>query len=238
MELNFAWMRRALFSRGFLILGLLAVLSCLQLQADVASSNWEFWSQMTLEKKFSDTFTSQISKLSKYNSGVCYYQEWDWNALFNSRNTTQYKLGYHNSIENAGTNYQKETDLLGAVIFNWKAKGWEISDENQLEYRFFSYTAPNYPRYINQLTLAYPIKTKRRVIRPYISDQVCYDFRFDEDGHCGVNQNRVYLGVKSDYPDKFQLDVYYLRQTNGQVLDGGQPLPVFNVGGINLTFKF
>jgi len=230
-------MKRSL-KTAFSLLGLFWVLSLLPLGAEVTPKTWEFWGKMALQKKFSDSFTLEISKLSKYNGSQCYYQEWDLNGIFSSRGPTVYKLGYFNSIENTGSCYQKEVDLSGSVIFNWKWKKWEISDENQCEYRFFSYTSPNYLRYLNQLTLAYPIPTKRRVLRPYISNQAAYDFCFDQYGHCGINQNRLYLGMKSDYPDKFQLDAYYMRQTNGLVRDGGEPLPVFNVLGVNLSFKF
>jgi len=227
-----------IFRTGFLLFGLFLAFGILPLSADFVPSPCEFWAQVAFNKKFSDRFTLEVDKLSKYSSGFCYYQELDLNGYFSSKNSTVYALGYSDDIENTSNGFQTEIDWSLSVIFNWKPKKWVISDQNQLEYRFFSYTSPNYLRYLNQLTLAYPIKTKRRVVSPYLSDQLAYDIKFDQAGHCSLNQNRVYLGVKSEYPSKFVLDVYYLRQTNGQVLDGGQPLPVFNVGGVNLTFKF
>lgn len=86
-----------------------------------------------------------------------------------------------------------------------------VSDRNAIEHRFLE--GRDATRYRNRLHIELPIRIGGW--RPFISDEVFYDFRFDE-----WTRNRFSIGMNRSLGNGISLDLYYLMQNDSHSRPG------------------
>ncbi|MBI1871436.1 MAG: DUF2490 domain-containing protein [Chlamydiae bacterium] len=128
--------------------------------------------------------------------------------------------------------FEEERPMFNVTVKH-KWNGWEISDRNRFEYRFFEIKEDRF-RYRNKITLKSPWKWTSWNINPFIADEI-----FVEEGvtgtPCGYNRNRLYGGVGFQIISHLKGELFYLWQSKDSVKDNWID---FNVIGTKLKFEF
>ena len=122
--------------------------------------------------------------------------------------------------------YEHRLALNATLSFNLPGK-IKLSDRNLYEYRWRS-SRSDTARYRNRIIVERPCKIAKRTFTPYVLDEVFYDFVLDK-----FSRNRFAVGVKKRLDKHFTLDLYLMRQSDGNIQPGD-----FNVIGSTFRFNF
>ncbi|MDQ7822291.1 MAG: DUF2490 domain-containing protein [Candidatus Eremiobacteraeota bacterium] len=191
----------------------------------------ETWVKGAFEIPLAPQLKTILSLESHYDRDGLYFQSREMTLFRSISRTIDLELVGYRSVEKLDQKvWQGENDFFGGIIFNGRLGPFTLSNRNRFEFLTFCYDNPSYVRYRNKLTLSLPGK-----ITPYLADEFFYDIG---DNHPGWNKNRVSLGLKGDIGQEVNLDVYFMRQTDANYLDEGEPRPRFNITGGNLTIRF
>lgn len=104
------------------------------------------------------------------------------------------------------------------LIFNATAKlklgELTFTDRNLIERRV-RHTSRDFTVYRNRLQLDYPARIGAFKFKPFIADEVWYSMQSGQQGRQGWFRNRISAGIIKQFGERFNAEVFYLRQMDG-----------------------
>ncbi len=104
------------------------------------------------------------------------------------------------------------------VVFNATAKfkvgELTFTDRNLIERRV-RHTSRDFTVYRNRLQLDYPARIGAFKFKPFIADEIWYSTQAGQQGRQGWFRNRISAGIIKQLSERFNAEVFYLRQTDG-----------------------
>ena len=202
------------------------------------TSTWEFWPQVHLERKLNDKLKARLTLGSRYHGGTHYNSNVKLSASGKMAKKLKYGFGFTNQYTKSKNKWKAEYRPHFHITPEWNLWKFNFSNRAMLEYRIFNFGGRSYPRFRNKLTISKPVNLKflRLKFKPYVAEEI---FIFPDDtNNLKVGRNRVFAGVKHDFSDSFGVDLYYMRQTDGDLKDSGEIKEVYNVTGLMAMVKF
>jgi hypothetical protein len=120
-----------------------------------------------------------------------------------------------------------ENRFIGFFALGKSFGKFNVSDRNQFEFHARN-SRPDKFNYRNRLLVERVIKRKKFEIKPFASAEAFYDSQFDKFSRLWLT-----IGANKKLFKNLSLDVYYLRQQDGQSRPGN-----LNVFGTTLRFNF
>lgn len=104
------------------------------------------------------------------------------------------------------------------VIFNATAKfklgELTFTDRNLIERRV-RHATRDFTVYRNRLQLDYPVRLGRVNFKPFLADEVWYSTQSGQQRRQGWFRNRISAGIIKQFGERFNAELFYLRQTDG-----------------------
>lgn len=162
--------------------------------------DWQYWNTESIDwkiidvkKDYLDTVEAKVETEFRWgdNVGELYYYHGDFGISFNKlfEKWFSFGLNYRQVYELKDSDWVVEHRpyINGTIKINLGE--WELSNRSRFEYR--DTETYNAWRYRNLTALIFPWKFTSWNIRPYVADEIFYDFHVDE-----LNRNRLYAGFK------------------------------------------
>lgn len=224
--------------RGILAAGMVLAFNA-PVSADLnADGDFQFWNTEAVEGKLNDHWKVYTEAEFRFGDDASefYYQHTHLEIGYKVNDWLEIAPAYRQvwelftkSVDEEGQeDWFVEYRPMVNVTVKYKWNGWEISDRNRFEYRFFDIDKEDHFRYRNKITLKTPWKWTSWGINPFIADEI---FIQENDQ---FNRNRFYLGVGMDIIEHLTADVFYLWQTS----EKGDEWVDFNIIGAKLKLKF
>lgn len=104
------------------------------------------------------------------------------------------------------------------LIFNATAKfkvgELSVTDRNLIERRV-RHTSRDFTVYRNRLQIDHPVQIGQFQCKPFLADEVWYSTQPGQQGRQGWFRNRISAGIIKQFGERFNAEVFYLRQTDG-----------------------
>ena len=204
--------------------------------------DWQYWNTENIGGKiidvrndYLDSIKAMIEAEFRWGDDVSelYYYHGDLGITLNKLFASWFSLGlnYRQVYELKSGEWTEENrpHLNGTIKLKWE--GWDISNRCRFEYR--DTESYNDWRFRNKLTAKFPWKWTSWQIRPYVADEIFYDFHADE-----LNRNRLYAGIgigKLFLLETIKGDVFFLWQSTKKPNWGDQDYYIF---GTKLKVNF
>lgn len=196
--------------------------------------DFQFWNTEQIEGKLNDHWKAGAELEFRFGDDVneFYYTHEMFYFGYKAMDWLDLQANFREVFE-LNTKTESEDDWFNEhrpmfdVTPHWKFEGWDISDRNRFEYRFFEVKDDAF-RYRNKLTLKSPWKWTSWNFNPFISDEI-----FAQQD-LGLNRNRFYVGVGMDIIEHLTGELYFLWQSSEAEPDW---LNIY-VLGTKLKFKF
>src|ERR1051325_143075 len=121
---------------------------------------------------------------------------------------------YQNIVMRPAANRKSDENRLSfAATLRLPLGKFVLSDRNTFERRVR--TPLDSTRYRNRLQLEHPVKFRETALQLFVSDEVFYDWSFDE-----WVRNRFAVGLSRRFNKHFTGDFYYMRQNDGRSRPG------------------
>ncbi|MFC1624469.1 DUF2490 domain-containing protein [Candidatus Omnitrophota bacterium] len=161
------------------------------------SASWKIGSdwKVTLEEEFRLGDDATNLYYNHTDLGAAYSGLADWITV---------GAHYRHILEDKNSDWKEENRPHLNATLKWKAHDVSFGNRARLEYRNRE-DAENYWRYRNKFSIKPPIKLSRFEIKPYIEDEIFYDF--DEET---LNRNRLYGGFSLRLIKNLSGQIYYL----------------------------
>ena len=174
--------------------------------------DWQLWTAAGLEYKLRNGITSKFIQEFRFQDDMCDHSQYfsDIGIKFDINKWLDLSANFriHNT-KKSDDDWQKEYRPYIAAILKWGFPFLEFSDRNRVEVRDKDIDVRTYANYRNKLTIKTVNKWTPIELQPYIADEIYYDL---PDGE--LNQNRVFIGVKSGFCEFLKGDFYYLWKTS------------------------
>jgi len=141
------------------------------------------------------------------NAREFYYQHYDIGFAYLFTKFFEFGGGFRQIYEKKSGKFKEENSPFIKATLKWLFFGLDFDDGNRFEYRNFDYS-PDLWRYRNKLTLKFPWKLTSFEIRPYLADEIFFDF---EDAT--LSRNRFYSGFGFKMFKNVGGEIFYLLQT-------------------------
>jgi len=140
------------------------------------------------------------------------------------------KIGLNYKVSNQLKNNQWRIEQrpYGYLTYKNKIKSIDWSNRVRIEYREFD-TKEDLWRLRNKFGFKFPYLYKPLKLRPYIADEVYYQFN-DQ----GYSKNRIYGGCTFNLTENFKSDIYYFWEKERESAGGDE----LNVLGLKFTYYF
>lgn len=187
------------------ILGLIAV--CFIGGVAFAEGDNKYYSEYCFKRKLNDKFDLFFTPEFRFKDdmGDLYYYHLRLGSTFHAHKNLDLALAYRfiqNKVNGDWSNNNVEY-VETLVIPKIKLGGFDISDVNKLERRFYE-NAPDRWVYRNLLMFAYPAKIGAFEFTPYVSNEVYYDFEVGK-----ANLDWITLGANKRINKYLMLGLYY-----------------------------
>ncbi len=211
----------------------IVVILCFATSIFAAGDN-KYYSEFAFKHKLNDKFDLFFTPEFRYNEdmGNLYYYQMRVGSTFHAHNNLDLALAYRfiqNKVKGEWDNNDVQFIEMIAIP-KIKLGGFNISDANKAEYRFYE-NAPNRWVYRNLLTFAYPTKIGGFEFTPYVSDEIYYDFEVGK-----VNLNWATLGANKKINKYLTLGLYYRAETSR--VDSSSEWLTNQILGSNVTIDF
>jgi Protein of unknown function (DUF2490) len=113
----------------------------------------------------------------------------------------------------------KEHRLIFNATMKFKVGELTFTDRNLLERRV-RHTSRDFTVYRNRLQLDYPARIGTFKFKPFLADEIWYSTQSGPQGRQGWFRNRISAGIIKQLGERFNAEVFYLRQTDGISLPG------------------
>lgn len=104
------------------------------------------------------------------------------------------------------------------LIFNATAKfklgELTFTDRNLIERRV-RHASRDFTVYRNRLQLDYPARLGAFQFKPFVADEIWYSTQAGQQGRQGWFRNRISAGIIRQFSERFNAELFYLRQTDG-----------------------
>ena len=108
----------------------------------------------------------------------------------------------------------KEHRLVFNATAKFKIGELTFTDRNLIERRV-RHTSRDFTVYRNRLQLDYPAHIGAFKFKPFIADEIWYSTQSGQQGRQGWFRNRISAGIIKQLSERFNAEVFYLRQTDG-----------------------
>ncbi len=108
----------------------------------------------------------------------------------------------------------KEHRLVFNATAKFKVGELTFTDRNLIERRV-RHNSRDFTVYRNRLQLDYPARIGAFKFKPFIADEVWYSTQQGQQGRQGWFRNRISAGIIKQLGERFNAEVFYLRQTDG-----------------------
>ena len=165
--------------------------------------DWQLWSRVTLQGTLSER--CKISLDEEFRGGDdmsdLYFHRTDLGVTYKFMNWCYVGLNYwHSYKEKNGQWYQEKRPHIN-LTFKLKLQNFKFENRNRFENRNCQ-GEDAYWRYRNRLTISPPVKFTSHDIRPYLADEIFYDFEENE-----FHRNRIYAGLKMKLQKNIGFDI-------------------------------
>lgn len=177
-----------------------------------AAGDNKYYSEFALKHKLNSKFDLFFTPEFRYNNdmGNLYYYHMRVGSTYHAHKNLDLSLAYRfiqNKV-NGGWDANDVQYIETLIIPKIKLAGFNISDANKVEYRFYA-NAPDRWVYRNQLMFAYPTKIGGFEFTPYVSDEIYYDFEVG-----AANLNWATLGANKKLNKYITAGLYYRAETS------------------------
>ncbi len=108
----------------------------------------------------------------------------------------------------------KEHRLVFNATVKFKVGELTVTDRNLIERRV-RHSTRDFTVYRNRLQLDYPARIGAFKFKPFIADEIWYSTQASLQGRQGWFRNRISAGIIKQLSERFNAEVFYLRQTDG-----------------------
>ncbi len=108
----------------------------------------------------------------------------------------------------------KEHRLIFNATAKFKVGELTFTDRNLIERRV-RHTSRDFTIYRNRLQLDYPARIGAFKFKPFIADEIFYSTQPGQQGRQGWFRNRISAGIIKQLGERFNAELFYLRQTDG-----------------------
>jgi hypothetical protein len=136
-----------------------------------------------------------------------YYHHYDISFIYLFTKFFEFGGGFRQIYEKKSGKFKEENSPFVKAILKYSLFGFDLDDGNRFEYRNFDYS-PDLWRYRNKLTVKFPWELTKLEIRPYLANEIFFDF---EDAT--LSRNRFYSGLGFKIFKSVTGEIYYLLQT-------------------------
>lgn len=141
------------------------------------------------------------------DAGRLYYQHSDL-ALVYKGLAEWIDLGFnYRQVFKRKSQWKQENRPHLNVTLKRKLLDFKLSNRSRLEYRDRE-DKKDLWRYRNKVTVEFPIELTRFKLRPYLADEMFFDFYGE-----GYNKNRLYTGISLDLTPNLKGGIFYLWQS-------------------------
>lgn len=195
-----------------LTLVLTAFLSFLTLNVSANTDN-KYYSEYAIKHKLNDKFDLFFTPELRYKNDMedLYYYHIRAGLTYHADKNLDLSLAsrFIQTKDSSGDWSNNDTEYIEMIVTpKIKARGFNLSDANKLEYRFIENARDRWV-YRNLITVAYPAKIGNFEFTPYVSDEVYYDFEIER-----VNLNWVTIGASKKLTKNLSLGLYYRDETS------------------------
>ncbi len=113
----------------------------------------------------------------------------------------------------------KEHRLVFNATAKFKVGDLTFTDRNLIERRV-RHIGRDFTVYRNRLQLDYPARIGAFKFKPFLADEIWYSTQAGQTSRQGWFRNRISAGIIKQLGERFNAEVFYLRQTDGISLPG------------------
>jgi len=177
-----------------------------------AAGDNKYYSEFAFKHKLNDKFDLFFTPEMRYKNdmGTLYYYQVRFGSTFHAHKNLDLALAYRYLQNKVAGSWDKNDVQYIEMLAIPKIKlgGFDISDANKLERRFYE-NAPDRWVYRNLITFAYPAKIGNFEFTPYISNEIYYDFELER-----MNLNWATIGANKKINNYLTVGLYYRDETS------------------------
>jgi len=199
--------------RSILLLGLVLLFITKAYAYD--NHDFQVWNTDVEEAKLNDTSKLTFEQEFRWgdNASDFYYQHYDAGYVYLLNKFLNFGGGFRYIEQKTADKFKDETEAYLAAFLYSKPFGFELSDRNRVEYRYFDYQKDAW-RYRNKFDIKFPLKLTRFEIQPIVCDEVFFKFNGFE-----FNENKMYAGFSFRVTKNLKGEItYMLRSTKNTLI--------------------
>jgi hypothetical protein len=192
------------------IVAAVVILCCCRLCAQSDNDDVQSWNDVTLTKPLSKTIDLYIPATIRFANDLSRFNEWRLGGgigfKLHPRFSTAATYTYIRARSSSGA-FRGENRIAVRGVYRFTTKPVAISHRSQFEYRIRS--SGNTWRYRPSVTVDVPVKWLGDT-HAFVTEEPFYDSATGR-----FSRNRISFGVSKPINKNLALDVYYLRQDDG-----------------------
>ena len=195
--------------RGIILIILVLIFPCYSLAFD--DGDFQYWNTESISWKINQDWKLALEEEFRFGDDArdFYYQHSDLGLSYSGfTNWLTVGLNYRHIFEEKSGDWKEENRPHLNAEIKWKLSDFSLSNRGRLEYRNRE-DADNLWQYRNKFTIKLPLKLTKLEVKPYLADEIFYDF--DQDT---LNRNRLYAGLKFTVFKDLNTDIFYLWQSS------------------------
>jgi hypothetical protein len=201
------------------------------------TGGWEFRSTETMEGCLTDKLKCNAETEFRFQDGDLYYSYTDFGLIYAVNKKVNIGTIYRQVYVNK--NGKKTNDIRPFVnyIHTWNPGKFKIDSKSQIDWQF-RFSGQNLLRFRQKVAVCYPIKTKRLIITPYISEELYIRLNGEHAGD--LYRTRLMAGITTPLANRLKIDAYYLLQSSRNYRNPEDVELWFakNIAGLKLKYDF
>ena len=177
------------------------------------NGDFQFWNTESISWNASDEFRLTLEEEFRFGDDEpnFFYQHSDLGVVYTgAADWLDIGINYRHIFEKKTDDWREESRPHLNATVKWRACDLSFSNRGCLEYRSRD-SAEDFWRYRNKLTVGLPWEFTKYAVRPYVADEIFYDFDAND-----LIQNRIYAGLYLTLLKNLTGEVFYFWQLNKQ----------------------
>ncbi|MBN2482800.1 MAG: DUF2490 domain-containing protein [Candidatus Omnitrophica bacterium] len=173
--------------------------------------DFQYWNNESISWKVNENWKVTLEEELRFgdDGGNIYYQHSDLGVVYSGiASWLDVGVNYRYVREERNSRWKDDSQPHLNATVKWSRFGFSLSDRSRFEYRERE-DAEDYWRYRNNFTVKLPWKFTRFEIRPFVADEIFYDFDAET-----LNKNRFFSGISFKITKQVSGDIFYLWETS------------------------